>query len=736
MCQRWGALVFSFLGVIVVCDVVALEQGFVDGLFGVLDARVRVAQERLVAVQLQGDDVDALVEREVEYHGLVERLDELRVAELGLVFGRLDMVGGECRYVGRVGLVDDGGRVLLVDWRAPMARPFYVATTAQPVGVERRRHIRMRGRVVVGVTDEVLSGVDVGGVGDLGVVGESALFRAMRAARTGRMGSIVSTIQREQDVIIRDESRGVMVVEGGPGTGKTAVALHRAAYLLYVWREFLSRTGVLILGPNSAFLEYISQVLPELGETGVVLSTVGELFPGVVPVGVESVVGREVKGSVEMVTILARAVRRYQVVPDEPVVLVVDGVGLEVSPGLVRAARAAARRSGRPHNEVRGLFADFLASGLARQWAGLIGADPLGGENLLSAGDVAELYDDVVSDVGFVGLVDELWPVLDPRVVLAELLSDRGVIARVAGDYDEVTQGALFREVGDLWSASDAALVDELAELIGGFSGVDEGVGDGWRRQVADAQGVLDVLSSSASSDLDDVSDAEVLSAFDVVDAEGLARRQEVREHRSVADRARGDIRWSYGHVIIDEAQELSAMEWRMVMRRCPTKWMTIVGDTAQTGSPAGVDSWAETLGPFVGDRFVTHRLSVNYRTPAKIMAVAERVLGLFAPDAPVGVALRGGDDGVVRFCAAGTDPWAVLPREEGRLGVVIVADSRKGETPGVLGVSDVKGLEFDDVVVVDPLVIVDDSPQGYQDLFVALTRATRSLVVIGELPG
>ena len=428
--------------------------------------------------------------------------------------------------------------------------------------------------------------------------------------------------------------------------------------------------------------------------------------------------------------------RRYQVVPDEPVVLVVDGVGLEVSPGLVRAARAAARRSGRPHNEVRGLFADFLASGLARQWAGLIGADPLGGENLLSAGDVAELYDDVVSDVGFVGFVDELWPVLDPRVVLAELLSDRGVIARVAGDYDEVTQGALFREVGDLWSASDAALVDELAELIGGFSGVDEGVGDGWRRQVADAQGVLDVLSSSASSDLDDVSDAEVLSAFDVVDAEGLARRQEVREHRSVADRARGDIRWSYGHVIIDEAQELSAMEWRMVMRRCPTKWMTIVGDTAQTGSPAGVDSWAETLGPFVGDRFVTHRLSVNYRTPAEIMAVAQRVLGLFAPDVPVGVALRGEDDGVVRFCAAGTDPWTVLPREEGRLGVVIVADSRKDETPGVLGVSDVKGLEFDDVVVVDPLVIVDDSPQGYQDLFVALTRATRSLVVIGELPG
>ena len=158
---------------------------------------------------------------------------------------------------------------------------------------------------------------------------------------------------------------------------------------------------------------------------------------------------------------------------------------------------------------------------------------------------MAELYDDVVSDVGFVGLIDELWPVLDPQVVLAELLSDRGVIARVAGDYDEVTQGALFREVGDLWSASDAALVDELAELIGGFSGVDEGVGDGWRRQVADAQGVLDVLSSSASSDLDDVSDAEMLSAFDVVDAEGLARHQEVREHRSVADRARGDIQCS-----------------------------------------------------------------------------------------------------------------------------------------------------------------------------------------------
>lgn len=720
-----------------------------DGLFALLDAKVRDAQVRLAEVQLQVDpgnpDAEALIQRETEYHRLHERLDQLNVAQLGLVFGRIDVFTADerlidnpvvgrhrmdRRYIGRMGLEDrsDSYRSLLLDWRAPLARPFYLATTAQPEGVELRRHIRMRGRVVVGVDDEVLSGD--GGVGEeaLGVAGESALFQAIRAARTGRMGSIVETIQREQDEIIRDETRGVMVVVGGPGTGKTAVALHRVAYLLYTWRDYLSRTGVLIIGPNRTFLDYISHVLPELGETGVVLSTVGELFSGVVPVASESLLSQEVKGSLEMVTILKRLVQWYQLVPEQAREFRLDGIGVDISPAMVKAARARARRSRRPHNDARAVFVDYLAELVAAQVLERIGADPLGGTNLLSAGDAAQLHDDVLADGQFGLLVNEWWPVLSPTKVLAAGLTDRAVIAEVAFDYDDETQAALYREVGDAWTASDAALLDELAQLIGVYV-VPEEPADAWESQVEEAQVALDILSSSASSDLDDETDAEVLSAFDVVDAEELARRQEVRDQRSTAERAQADSEWAYGHVIVDEAQELSAMAWRMVMRRCPSRWMTLVGDVAQTGSPAGVDSWAETLSPFVAGRFKTHQLSVNYRTPVEVMGVANEVLEQFAPNIAPSVSLR--TTGVpVRFFPSGTDVQEVLPDDD-RLTAVIAAHS----TGEVHGVADVKGLEFDHVIVVDPQVIVAASPQGYQDLFVAMTRATQSLTIIGELP-
>ena len=282
---------------------IAVEQAYVDELFARIDADVIAANERLRDVMLRVDratpDPEALVEREVEYHALNDKLDTLTVAQLGLVFGRitLDNEQGDddVRYIGRMGIdaPEDHYRTLLLDWRAPMARPFYIATTANPEGVTTRRHIRTTGRTVVDIHDEQLVG-DASDESASDVVSESALLRALNAARTAHMGNIVETIQREQDDIIRDPERGVMVVEGGPGTGKTAVALHRVAYLLYTWRDVLARSGVLIVGPNRAFLDYISRVLPELGETGVVLTTVGEMYPGVTPTGTDFLLAREV----------------------------------------------------------------------------------------------------------------------------------------------------------------------------------------------------------------------------------------------------------------------------------------------------------------------------------------------------------------------------------------------------------------------------------------------------------
>lgn len=716
------------------------EQAYVDTLFAHLDAEVARAQARLDEVQRDVDpdnpDSDALVRRETEYHGLNAKLDALNVAETGLVFGRIDVaeddpenpVPGrsdlERRYIGRMGIDDreDNYRTLLLDWRAPLARPFYLATTAHPEGVETRRNIRMRGRTVTAVDDEVLSG-DSAESTSVGVGSEAALRRAMNEARTGHMRSIVETIQREQDEIIRDPTRGVMVVQGGPGTGKTAVALHRIAYLLYTWREQLTRTGVLVVGPNTTFLEYISRVLPELGETGVVLSTVDQLVPGFTPGGSDSTAGREVKGSIEMMTILKRAVQAYETVPHAPVRLTFDGVPVDATPQMVKAARTRARRSRRPHNQARAHFAEHLTQLLAEALARRIGEDPLGGTNLLSDADVDQLHDDLADDPQVQRLIDAHFPELEPAEVLDALLTSKDAIAEVAGDYDDYTRAALYRAPGSPFSHADTALVDELAVLIGTVDPEEQRrkEEEEWRELVAEAEGALDVLASSESTDNDDDQfEAEILSAADVIDAETLASRQRETDTRSTAQRARADQTWAYGHVIVDEAQELSPMEWRMVFRRCPSRWMTLVGDTAQTSSPAGVDDWSAALDPFVGERFRLHELTVNYRTPKEIADYAAEILAHIDPQAVVPQAIRA--SGVpVQF----VPDLEALEHRAAREGLTAVIDAEN--------VGDMKGLEFDHVVVVEPGKIIEASPQGWQDLYVAVTRATQTLTVVGE---
>lgn len=731
-------------------DEVAREQAHVDLLFEHLAREVDAARAKLAEVQADVDpdnpDADALVRRETEYHALNAKLDQVGVAEVGLVFGRVDVAdpdpenpvpgraGVDRRYVGRIGIDDraDHYRTLLLDWRAPQARPFYLATTAHPEGVESRRNIRMRGRRVTAVDDEVLTADSAqtgAGDGDGNVGSEAALRRAMDAARTGYMQSIVETIQREQDEIIRDPTRGVMVVQGGPGTGKTAVALHRVAYLLYTWRDQLSRSGVLIVGPNGTFLDYISRVLPELGETGVVLSTVDDLVPGfrpTVPASAESFATREVKGSAEMAVILKRAVQQYQEVPAEPVQLAIDGVPLVATPAMVKAARTRARRSRKPHNRAREIYAEALTDALARALAKRIGEDPLGGSNLLSEADVDQLHDDLASDQQVQSLIDATFPALSPAEVLDDLLTSRERIVAAAADYDDFTRDALYRPAGSPFTPADTALVDELSVLIGTVDPEKERLREEaeWQRQVADAEEALDILASSESTDNDDDQfEAEILSASDVIDAETLASRQRVRDTRSTAQRAREDQAWAYGHVIVDEAQELSPMEWRMVFRRSPSRWMTLVGDTAQTSAPAGTDDWATALEPFVQDRFRLHELSVNYRTPVEVMEYADVVLAAMGGEPGTSKSIRSTGVPVAHY-PSGTAVGEVRATLDGRSCSVITAGN----------VAEMKGLEFDHVIVVEPAEIVKASPQGWQDLYVAVTRATQTLSVIGEL--
>lgn len=764
-------------------DDIAAEQRYLDDLLERVDQAREKLEQRLKAVRLEADidDPQGLMVRDREARDIAQRLDSYSAAEVGLMFGRIDVEDAEAenpvpgnehldrRYIGRIGLHDDDEqmRTLLMDWRAPLARPFYLATTLRPDGVHTRRHITTRGRTVRSVADEQLSTTagptDAVGTGPRGgVAKEEALLDAVNRARTAYMQDIVETIATEQDAIIRAAHRGVTVVQGAPGTGKTAVALHRAAYLLYTWREQLDNTGVLIIGPNDRFLSYISQVLPSLGETGVVLATPGTLLPNLHTVPETNLLAREVKGSAEMLTILADAIKTYQTVPEDSIDISIDGLNVQLTPKMVRAARTRARRSRKPHNHARAAFLDHGLNSLAETLGESIGADPLGGENLLGKGDIATLREELGADPTVVDALGQFWPELHPTQVLERLYADP---AAIAVDYDEDTWRGLAAHPSGEWTDADAPLIDELIDMLGYVSDEETAAEEReqWLEKITEAQEALDILTGSASQDLDDGFAPEVLMAYDVIDAETLAARQRVRDHRTTAERAAADSRWAFGHVIVDEAQELSEMAWRMVFRRSPNKWMTLVGDPAQTGNPGGVDSWAEALSPFVADRWQLHQLTVNYRTPKDIADLAAPLLHEIDPSQPSPLALRESGTGV-RYAKAATgaelgskvqatvEQARELTGESGLIGVITAdparlehvvteqaAEQSEAEKAGVevvlVDTAAAKGLEFDEVILVEPADIVESSPQGLNDLYVAMTRATQGLTVVHARP-
>ncbi|SDK77061.1 DNA helicase IV [Nonomuraea maritima] len=737
------------------------EQRAVTWFYGLLDAARERTERSLRQVYAGGATAtsrQARVEREVTASERARRLAQLNAVERGLCFGRIDDATGASMYVGRIGLRDDRHESVLIDWRAPAARPFYVATATDPGGLVRRRHLHLKDRQVVGIDDEVfdLEGMSEGERRTL--VGEAALLAALRRGRTGRMGDVVATIQTEQDRVIRASLQGALVVQGGPGTGKTVAALHRAAYLLYTHRDTLERRGVLVVGPNPMFLRYISQVLPALGETQVVMTTVGEMFPGVRAAATEAPATEAVKGDLRMAELVAAAVRDRQRLPDGAELTVeLDGLRLRVPRETCLRLRERARVVRLPHNMARKLYVTELLKELARAEARALEEslhideldvdDPELTEPLDLEGDLDELDLELAStrlwgEPAVRRAVDELWPELTPRRLVAELLADPETLRALAPE--GLAWQELVRPAGAPWTVGDVPLLDEAAELLG--------EDDSARRVAARRAG-----EEQAESEL---YAREVLTVTGVAE-QGVFERADVLAERhaddgpglTTADRAAADRTWAYGHVIVDEAQELSPMAWRMVMRRVPARSLTVVGDLAQTGSAAGARSWGEVLDPYVGGRRREERLLVNYRTPAEIMRVAADVLRAYAPDEepPVSVREGGAEPRAVRM------PVQELPglvaREleeigEGRLGVV-TPDGRHAEVARlfprgdldapvvVLTVTQVKGLEFDAVVVVDPAGILAQSEKGGQDLYVAVTRATRRLTVTyeGDLP-
>ncbi|MER7893450.1 ATP-binding domain-containing protein [Micromonospora sp. NPDC094482] len=730
--------------------------------------REQAAQRLTNELRATGGTLQARSQRDSSVRMYAEQVEQFSAVENGLCFGRLDDEDGARHYIGRIGIFDTSGDYdpLLMDWRAPAARAFYLATAANPQGVRRRRHLRTRQRKVTGLNDEVLDLATASPTAHEELTGEASLLAALNAGRTGRMRDIVETIQAEQDQIIRADLPGTLVVQGGPGTGKTAVALHRAAYLLYTHRRELGSRGVLLVGPNATFLRYIGQVLPALAETGVLLRTQADLFPGVQARRVESAETAALKGRTAMVDVLAAAVRDRQRVPDAPMEIEVEREVLTLDPETVRVARDQARRTGRPHNLARALFDVEVVHALAEQVADRIGADPLGGENLLDEADRAEIRRELREEPAVRAALDQLWPVLTPQRLLADLYADPDRIAAAAATLTPHERALLHREPGG-WTPADVPLLDEAAELLG----EDERAAAARRERIRSlqreyAEGVLEIARGSRSIDVEDEADGgEILGVTDLIDADRLLERQEEADRLTTAQRAAADRTWAFGHVIVDEAQELSPMAWRLLMRRCPSRSMTIVGDVAQTGALAGTPSWREALAPYVADRWRLTELTVSYRTPAEIMAVAADLLTEIDPTLRPPRAVR----------ESGVPPWDravdagrlaaelvdVASREaagldDGRLGVIVPAglvddlgaaltaalpEAAVGEHPElesrvvVLTVAQAKGLEFDSVLVIDPDRIVAESPRGRSDLYVALTRATQRLGILRPTP-
>ncbi|WP_297742618.1 UvrD-helicase domain-containing protein [uncultured Tessaracoccus sp.] len=707
---------------------IAVEQAHVDTVYANLDIAAasakelaRQGQEIFVSDRadfVREEDGTALFERDAFAYQAARRMAVLDAEHEGLVFGRLDLTDGEIRYVGRLGVRDDDYEPLVIDWRAPAAEPFYRATQADPMQVIRRRVLRCREERVLGLEDDLL---DTSVETDLPIFGEGALMAAVTRSRGRQMRDIVATIQAEQDEAIRAPYRGVTVIAGGPGTGKTVVALHRAAFLLYTNRARLERGGVLVVGPSAVFMNYIERVLPSLGEDSVTLKAIGQVATDTVGMASErtdSALAATVKGSWAMFKLLRRLVRLPMNDEDTPrvrvtikgEVLTCEGKELE----LIRDHVLASTRFNQGREQARELIVEALAAKLP---------------------DDVDVEDTNVPDYirehpSLTMFMHAWWPVLSAPRVLARL-ADPGVVAKVARGLNKEEQRALaesfawldgidpVQETPRHWSVADIALLDELVSILGPEPEEEE----------------FDPLTL-----LDD----------DVNELVSIADRMAKRD----ADDLDDDPQHTYAHILVDESQDVTPMQWRMLRRRGPQASWTIVGDPAQSSFPRPEET-QKALDEIVGRgqyrRFV---LSTNYRSPSEVFDLASKVITKVHPDALLPRAVR--STGVKpKLTSAAQKNLDETLRQElmalagqvvGTIGVIVAPSRQEAITKLVLSdpqlaafeqrlfivtALQAKGLEYDGVCVVAPDEIIAEAPGGERVLYVALTRATQRLVAI-----
>jgi DNA helicase IV len=763
----------------------------------------------------KGGTFQSRTERDIVVRTSLARLEQLDIGDQALYFGRIDRFPepdadggngtglGESFHIGRLAVSGPDHEPLVVDWRAPVAEPFYRATGLDPQGLARRRHLAVRGRTVLGLEDEYfvdpsrapgapilpvseapVSDEDPSGERLLseGMVlgGPGALLSALGQARTGHMGDIIGTIQREQDEIIRSPLSGVLVVQGGPGTGKTAVALHRAAYLLYTHRFPLERQGVLVVGPNPLFLRYIEQVLPSLGETGVSLSTVAGLVPEVRVKGTDDPAVATLKGDVRMVKVLERAVRTRQR-PLRHDIDVPFGAGvLRLRAKTTEEIVALARRRPGTHNVRRRFVEAHVLRALADDYRARIarGIERLGEADGLPDDVAAHLAADLDVDAGpsaeeqaelarrlrrtpqVAEALDRMWPRLSPHELLHDLLGARPLLAAAGqGILSADAIRRLYRPRSASldqvpWTVADAALIDEARTILGPRRG-----------------GARPNRPRAGRADEGNAQEGGFWP-------QGLASSPMPTAGATLGPE--DDVR-SFGHIVVDEVQDLSPMQLRMLARRSLSGSMTVVGDIAQATGPWAPESWDDVtrhLSPQRATRLV--ELTVSYRTPAEVIAVAARVLAVAAPaiNPPRPVRQSGFAPRVIAASRAGLaeavaqatrqEVAAVTPGRVAVLGPAVMlpelaralsdagldpTDPRDPRGDGLaaglvlLPADETNGLEFDSVVVVEPALVAavgDDvageqppvaTTRGLRTLYVALTRPTRRLAVIHAEP-